>query len=176
MFTGLVEEVGQVQRIDVGEKLTTISILAKDVLCGLKLGDSVAINGVCLTVTSFNENSFCADIIAQTWKVTSFSNVQQGSFVNLERSLKVSDRLGGHFVSGHVDTCVSILNIEEEPGAYNFTIELPADYESLIIPKGSIAVNGISLTVADLHKQAFVVSIIPFTLKHTNFSSHGKRR
>ncbi len=163
MFTGLIEEIGTVESIKKGPKSATITIKAEKVLEGTKLGDSIATNGVCLTVTSFSSNGFDVDVMAETMRKSNLNNLSPGNKVNLERALKLGDRLGGHIVSGHIDGVGAIKNFQQEDNAIWVSIAAPLDILKYIINKGSITVDGISLTVAYLDNECFKVSIIPHT-------------
>ncbi|QEK13305.1 riboflavin synthase [Crassaminicella thermophila] len=163
MFTGLVEEIGVVQSILKGTNSAKIVINAKKVLEGIKLGDSVATNGVCLTVTDFTNNSFSVDVMAETIRRTNLKSLVPSSKVNLERALRLGDRLGGHLVSGHVDGIGIIKNFQKEDNAVWVSISAPSNVLKYIIHKGSIAIDGVSLTVAYVDNQLFKVSIIPHT-------------
>lgn len=163
MFTGLVEEIGMVQSISKGLKSARIHIKASQVVKDLKIGDSISTNGVCLTVTDFNENSFCVDVMAETIRKSNLKNLSQGSKINLERALRVGDRLGGHIVSGHIDGVGLITNFEKEDNATWISIAASSGILKYIINKGSIAIDGVSLTVAYVDEKIFKVSIIPHT-------------
>lgn len=163
MFTGLVEEVGTVESIKKGPKSATITIKAKKILEDIKLGDSVATNGVCLTVTSFTSGNLQVDVMAETMRRSNLDSLSPGSKVNLERALQLGDRLGGHIVSGHIDGTGTIKDFQQEDNAVWVSITAPPDILKYIINKGSIAVDGISLTVAYVDNECFKVSIIPFT-------------
>jgi len=167
MFTGLVEATGTVVSLtSLGEqaKLLLGIPFAKE----LALGDSVAINGCCLTVSSFQEDGVTFDLLAQTLRVTSLGNLKAGSIVNLERALRVGDRLGGHFVQGHVDATGSIAGIEAVGQDHRLEISLPPEIHRLCIDKGSLAIDGISLTIAELLATSAVFWITPHTWEHTH--------
>lgn len=167
MFTGLIEEIGTVESIKKGPKSATITIKAKKILGGIKPGDSVATNGVCLTVTSFTSNSLEVDVMAETMRRSNLDSLSSGSKVNLERALKLGDRLGGHIVSGHIDGTGTVKDFQQEDNAVWVSIAAPLDILKYIINKGSIAIDGISLTVAYLDNECFKVSIIPHTSDET---------
>ncbi len=167
MFTGLVEEVGIVKSILKGTKSVKIVIKAKKVLEDIKIGDSISTNGVCLTVTDFTDNTFSVDVMPETMKRSNLKNLVPGSKVNLERALRLGDRLGGHLVSGHIDGTGKILSFDKEDNAVWVTIKPPEELLKYIIYKGSIAIDGISLTVAYIDNKVFKVSIIPHTKKVT---------
>lgn len=163
MFTGLIEEIGKVQSIIKGEKSARIIIKAEKVLQEVRLGDSISTNGVCLTVTEFTSNSFSVDVMAETMRRSNLHMLSSGDEVNLERALKLGDRLGGHLVSGHIDGMGTITKYENEDNAVWVTIETSKEILKYIVQKGSISIDGISLTVASVGETAFKVSIIPHT-------------
>lgn len=167
MFTGLVEEVGTMQGVTNGEKSMKLTIAAKKVLNNIKIGDSISTNGVCLTVTSFSDSFFTLDVMPETMRKTNLGKLKKGSLVNLERALQVSDRLGGHIVSGHVDGTGKIIDYKDEDIATWLTIEAKSEIIKYIIPKGSIAIDGTSLTVVDTTENSFRVSLIPITKEET---------
>ena len=167
MFTGIVEELGTVNAIKKGVKSAQLSISAKKIFSDLKLGDSVATNGVCLTVTSINQNTFTADVMNETLVKSSLSELKAGSIVNLERAMHVNDRFGGHIVSGHIDGLGKIISITKDDIAFWYKIKTTSEIMRYIIKKGSITIDGISLTVAKLEQNSFSVSIIPHTLSNT---------
>lgn len=167
MFTGIIEEIGKIQSVTKGEISAKISINAKKVLEDVKLGDSISTNGVCLTVTNFTRSNFTVDVMAETMRRTNLSILSQGAEVNLERALKVGDRLGGHIVSGHIDGTGRITEFKKEDNAIWVTIRTDSSILKYIIPKGSIAIDGISLTVAYVDEEVFKVSVIPHTKDFT---------
>ena len=168
MFTGIVEEVGRIQAIKKGEKSSKLIINASLVLDETLVGDSISTNGVCLTVTRINNNSFEADVMAETLRMSNLGNLKTGSQVNLERALTLNKRLGGHLVSGHIDGTGEIISMEKEDNAIWITIKTSSNILRYIIGKGSIAIDGISLTVAYVDEQVFKVSIIPHTGMNTS--------
>ena len=167
IFTGIIEELGVVKSIAINGASGCITIKAKKVLEGTQLGDSIAVNGTCLTVTSINSDSFSADVMAETVKRTSLSQVGKGDLVNLERAMILNGRFGGHIVSGHIDGTGTITKYTKEENAIWVTIKAPDEILDLIVEKGSICIDGISLTVATVSDQDFQVSIIPHTAKET---------
>lgn len=167
MFTGIIEEIGNIRRIQRGDLWIALEISAKKVLKDVKLGDSIAVNGTCLTVTSYTDTSFTVDVMPETMKKTSLASLGIGSPVNLERAMAAGDRFGGHFVSGHVDGTGIIKEKKPYGNAVLFTIEAKDEILRYTIPKGSIAIDGISLTVVDTYDSAFTVSIIPHTMQET---------
>jgi riboflavin synthase len=171
MFTGIIEEVGEIANIRHGAKSAVLSIRADRVLEGTQIGDSIAVNGVCLTVTSLTGNGFTADVMAETLRRTGFSGLAAGSRVNLERAMAADGRFGGHIVSGHIDGTGTIAALEREDNAVWVTIRTGANILKYIVEKGSIAINGISLTVAYVDDVCFRVSIIPHTAEETTLLS-----
>lgn len=163
MFTGLVEEVGIVESITKSTKSAQITIKAKKVLEGTILGDSICTNGVCLTVTYLDNSRFSVDVMAETMRLSNLRNFAPGDEVNLERALSLGDRLGGHIVSGHIDGVGTIENFQQEDNAVWITVATSSEILKYIIQKGSIAIDGISLTVAYVDDTVFKVSIIPHT-------------
>ena len=171
MFTGLVEEIGIVQSIVKTAKSAKIVIQASKVLDGVRLGDSISTNGVCLTVTEFHQNSFSVDVMAETMGRSNLHRLVSGDKVNLERALKVGDRLGGHIVSGHIDGMGTVASLEKEDNSVWITVAAKKEILKYIIQKGSIAIDGISLTVAYVDEDIFKVSIIPHTKEVTTLLS-----
>lgn len=170
MFTGIIEELGTVMKLDQQGVSAKITIEADKVLEKTKLGDSIAVNGVCLTVTDLGKNSFCADVMAETLRRSSLGVLKKGSKVNLERAMAADGRFGGHMVSGHIDGTGEIAKISPEGSAVWYTIQAPQNILDGIVEKGSIAIDGISLTVADVSDRDFSVSIIPHTGANTTLS------
>lgn len=167
MFTGLVEEIGTVKSITKGAKSSKIVIEAHEVLEDVKLGDSICTNGVCLTVTKFDKNSFTVDVMGETMRRSNLDNFKKGEKVNLERAMQVGDRLGGHIVSGHIDGVGNIKEFKREENAIWITIAAPIEILKYIVFKGSIAIDGVSLTAAYVDNEVFKVSIIPHTQDET---------
>ncbi len=163
MFTGIVEELGKVKTIARGAKSVRLTIGAKEILGDVKLGDSIAVNGTCLTVVEYSDTSFTADVMPETMDRSSLAGLHSGDTVNLERALRVGDRLGGHIVSGHIDGVGIIRAKEQDDNAVVARIEAPTAVMRYVVVKGSIAVDGISLTVIDLGPDWFTVSMIPHT-------------
>lgn len=168
MFSGIVEEAGSVKRLQYKDKVLNLAIQAKTVLIGTKPGDSIAVNGVCLTVTSVGRGFFEAQAIGETLSKTNLGLLKISDAVNLERSLKPSDRISGHFVSGHIDAVAKVKNIIRRSGFNEVVISMPSGSADHIVEKGSVAMNGISLTVSKVGISTFSVSIIPHTWKNTN--------
>ena len=167
MFTGIVEEMGTVKSISKGAKESTLCISCKKVLEDVKIGDSIAVNGICLTVVTFSDSSFTCDVMNETFSRSSLMNLGNKSPVNLERAMSAQGRFGGHMVSGHIDGTGKIASIKNDGNAVWFEIKASAGIIDGIVEKGSIAIDGISLTVAKLSTSSFSVSIIPHTLKET---------
>lgn len=170
MFTGLIEEKGIIIKITPSGKGRIFEISGKKIFDDLKIGDSININGACQTVISLTKNTFTVESVEETLKKTNFGSFILNQKVNLERSMKIGDRLGGHFVLGHVDTTGRIISIEELTNSRLIKISFPQKYFNNLIPVGSIAVDGISLTLAEVNKEYFSVAIIPHTWNETNFA------
>ena len=174
MFTGIIVGTGKVTKLD--QKTKNRSAIQMTVNLGkyakgLKIGQSVAINGVCLSATKISKNNCVFEMIDETTKKTDLGNVKAGSTVNIERSLKVGDRLEGHFVLGHIDGVATITKIEKKPKEVKFWFKIPKKLTKYVVKKGSIALDGISLTVVDAKKDLASVCLIPHTIKVTNFNS-----
>ena len=163
MFTGIIEEIGTVRRIEHGAKGARLTIQAKTVLEDTRIGDSIATNGVCLTVVSMTGDSFSADVMAESLRRSSLGTLQGGSPVNLERAMAANGRFGGHIVSGHIDGTGTIASQKREDNAVWVKVKTPAPLLRYIVEKGSIAIVGVSLTVAAVTETDFSVSIIPHT-------------
>lgn len=170
MFTGIVEETGKVLRVEPGK----IHIQAEKTLEGTKLGDSIAVNGVCLTVTALSRSGFTADVMPETWKRSSLGTLKSGSGVNLERAMAADGRFGGHIVSGHIDGTGTVEAVRKDQNAIRYTIRTQPELTRGIVEKGSIAIDGISLTVTMVQEERFEVSIIPHTLKETTLGDKRK--
>ena len=170
MFTGIVEEVGRVSSIKNSTNSAILTIEAEKVLEESKIGDSISVNGVCLTVTDISSKSFSADIMHESLKRSSLGELKKGSRVNLERALKLRARLGGHIVSGHIDGVGKIKSIKKDDNAVWYCIEANEKILKYIIEKGSVAIDGISLTVAEENDKDFSVSVIPHTRAASNLS------
>jgi riboflavin synthase len=173
MFTGIIEEVGKIAQIAQHGENRRITILAENTPQELKTGDSVSVSGVCLTALDIKANSFCADLAPETWARTSFSRIRENALVNLELPMKANGRFGGHVVQGHVDGVGKLLSLDRIADSENWwlNIELPAEVEKYTVYKGSISIEGISLTVAKLDGKRCSVAIIPHTVEMTNLKS-----
>ncbi len=168
MFTGLIEEVGRVAAVRADNRSTRLQIAAPQIAKQTRSGDSIAVNGCCLTLASRRGNDLTFDLLEETIARTNLKKLRRNDHVNLERPLRADGRLGGHFVQGHIDYASPILAFDKKDVDFRLEISLPAEFASYVAPKGSIAVNGISLTVADIFPKSFVAWIIPYTKNHTN--------
>ncbi len=171
MFTGIVEEKGIVKNIEHAPDKYKLNIKAKTVLGGTKIGDSIAVNGVCLTVTDMSSDSFSADVMPETLRRSSLGELKSGSLVNLERAMAANGRFGGHIVTGHIDGTGKISSVKKEGNAVLVSIAASQNILRLIVEKGSIAIDGISLTVTGVTKTDFAVSLIPHTADETTLLS-----
>lgn len=167
MFTGIIEEVGTIKHISVSGISGSLAIKAKKVLEHTKIGDSIAVNGICLTVTTLQPDGFTADVMAETMRRSSMSDAKAGDQVNLERAMAADGRFGGHIVSGHIDGTGTITEYKREENAVWVTIQASDEILNLVVEKGSICIDGISLTVAAVSDHDFKVSIIPHTGSET---------
>lgn len=170
MFTGIIEEIGIIKEFS-KSNAALITVGCKKVLEDVELGDSIAINGVCQTVVKFDKQSFTVQVSSETLAVTSFANLKTGDKVNLERALTLNSRLGGHIVSGHVDGLAKVKSIQKLSEFYNLRFEVENGLIKYIVKKGSVTINGISLTVANIGSNEFEVAIIPHTFKNTNLQN-----
>jgi len=168
MFTGLIEDVGKIGVLRIAKNSAVLEVKTKLPLRAMPLGASVAVNGACLTVVKKTKDVFTVDVSSETLQRTNLQSLAAGSLVNLEQPMRFQDRLGGHLVTGHVDGIGTITAIKPEGGFTVFRFRVPAIISSLLVAKGSVAVDGISLTVNDCRRDGFSVAIIPFTLQHTN--------
>jgi len=168
MFTGIIKHTAKV--VDVKEEGTNVHFTLQSPIANeLSVDQSVAHNGVCLTVVDVQDDKYVVTAIEETLDRSALNDWKTGTLVNLERSLRMGDRLDGHMVQGHVDTTAELLVIDEKEGSWRLTFSLPEKYRNLVVEKGSIAVNGVSLTVAAVTTNSFTVAIIPYTWQHTNF-------
>ncbi len=171
LFTGIVEEVGTLQSITKGAHSAVLTLAARSVLEGTRPGDSIAVNGICLTVTRLSGSGFSADVMHETLNRSSLGQLRPGSPVNLERAMPANGRFGGHIVSGHADGIAQITQIRRDDNALWFTLRAKPELMRYIAEKGSVALDGISLTVAKVSSECFSVSTIPHTAAHTNLTS-----
>ena len=167
MFTGIIEETGKILTVT----SSSILIEAERVLENTKTGDSIAVNGVCLTVTDIKNNCFKADISPETYKVTALSMLKTGSIVNLERAMPANGRFGGHIVQGHIDSTAKVKSLKREGDFYRLQIELDNSVLRYAVKKGSITINGISLTVADIISNTVIIAVIPHTYENTSLKT-----
>ena len=170
MFTGIIEEIGIVKDFTQTSNGAEITISCNKVLSDTKIGDSIAINGVCQTVVEMSENAFTANVSNETLKVTTFLSIKKGEKVNLERALTLNERIGGHLVSGHVDSVAKLVSSQKSADFYNMKFEVTDEASRYIIKKGSVTINGISLTVAEIQGKTIKVAVIPHTFENTNLS------
>ena len=171
MFTGIIEEVGRVYSINKSEDLLKIAIESNCVLKGSKIGDSISINGTCLTITSIDENLFTSDIVRETIEKTNLKYTKIGDQVNLERAMRADSRFDGHIVQGHIEGVGRVKSIQNDKESFIVKIEIPVELVSYCIHKGSIAINGTSLTIASVKENLIDIWIIPHTLSHTTFGA-----
>lgn len=174
MFTGIIEERGILQEVQRSVNCAKITIQAKKVLEEIQLGDSIAVNGICLTVTSFTKDVFTADVMPETWRRCSISQLNNRQIVNLERAMPINGRFGGHIVSGHIDGMGKIQGIKQEENAVLYEILTEEKLLRYVVEKGSIAIDGISLTVTNVTDKSFFVSVIPHTVQNTNLKERKK--
>ena len=173
MFTGIIKEMGQVKEINSNHGDIQIMFSSSlDFIKSINEGDSISVNGVCLTAYNIKKDTFCTDVSNQTLDVTNIASLQTGAYVNLEPSLSLSSKLGGHFVSGHVDCIGEILDIKKDSRSYQYTINVDKNYTKYIVSKCSIAIDGVSLTVNDVANDRFMVNIIPYTFESTIFKNY----
>jgi riboflavin synthase len=168
MFTGIIHQIGKVQDIEEKNGIKRFEILNEEFAKKKKIGDSISINGACHTIVEIKENSLFFDSIPETLKLTNLGTLEKNSSVNLEESLTLQDAIDGHLVTGHIDDTCLVLEITEKGGSYEIKFELKEKFAHLIALKGSVAINGVSLTVSTIGEKFFGVSIIPHTWQHTN--------
>jgi riboflavin synthase len=167
MFTGIIEDLGVVESVKMGRQSMELMLRSEKIVEDVHLGDSIAVNGVCLTVTSFTKKTFTVDVMPETVKASSIKLLKPGSPVNLERAMSAQGRFGGHFVSGHIDGIGTIVKKERKENAVYFTIELEEGLNRYCIPKGSVAIDGTSLTIFAIEGNLLTVSLIPLTFQDT---------
>ena len=167
MFTGLIEEIGTIEQLQKNRGTLRFTISAKEVVKDLAVDDSVSINGVCLTVIQFSKSNFQVEAVEETLSKTTLGSSKTGSQVNLERSLRFSDRMGGHFVQGHVDAVGEVVAVKRQEGGVLLSIKLPSHLLKYVISEGSVAIDGVSLTIARLKENKITISLIPHTLEKT---------
>lgn len=170
MFTGIIEEIGRIEQIQKGRHSAVLTIRAQIIPEDLKAGDSIAVNGICLTATSFSSGSFSADVMHETLNRSAFAHLKRNSRVNLERAMPANGRFGGHIVTGHVDGVGKIIGIRRDDTAIWYTLQAEPSVMRYIVEKGSVAIDGISLTVARKFSDRFSVSAIPHTVRVTTLN------
>ena len=168
MFSGIIQSTGIVTAIEMSGTTKRLKI-ESSISSGLYIDQSIAHDGICLTVTAIESDSHWVDVVMETLSKTTFAHIQTGQMINLEKSLTLNSLLDGHLVQGHVDTTLKCLERIDENGSWNLKFNLPKEFVNLVIPRGSICLNGVSLTVANLFEDSFEVAIIPYTFNHTNF-------
>jgi len=174
MFTGIIEDVGTVKGMQkVSEQAVQLTIESKKIVEDVHIGDSISVNGICLTVTTFSTNQFQVDAMPETVKSTSLKSLNKGSNVNLERAMAANGRFGGHFVSGHVDGTGKITRKQKQENAIYYDIEIPSELMDLLLYKGSVTVDGTSLTIFDVTESGITISLIPHTAKETILGEKG---
>lgn len=171
MFTGLIEEQGRIKSVSVSSAGMELTVECEKILEDVVLGASISINGACQTVTAFGKNYITVQASNETLKVTNFKNLKQGDFVNLERALTINKRIDGHIVSGHIDCTATFLNSKDDGFSKELFFRLPKEFTKYVIYKGSIAINGVSLTVASIKDDVFSVALIPTTLREVNLAN-----
>jgi len=174
MFTGIVEELAQIKTIEPKTQGIRFTIAAKIVMDDLKIMDSISVNGVCLTIVKKEKNSFCMDLVEETMNKSNLGELTMGDYVNLERAMKVSDRLGGHIVQGHVETLGVILDKQMQDNNAVLSVGLDPEWMRYCIPKGSITLDGVSLTIASINGNIVEIALIPHTLENTTLGIKGK--
>jgi len=167
MFSGIIQEIGIVSRIIKSSNLTRLAVTAPDIYKDASVSDSININGVCLTVTAKEENTFYFDVLQSTLARSTLAQLKKDDRVNCESALKIGDKLGGHFVLGHVDDKLHLRRIIKKGSCWQLELVLPSRYRTYVIANGSIAIDGISLTIKSVYSGVFTVDVIPFTFKHT---------
>ena len=170
MFTGLIEEVGKVVAVRASDRGTELQLAASRIAKKTRDGDSIAVNGCCLTLVSRRDDRLTFDLLEATIARTNLKKLRRNDPVNLERALRTGGRLGGHFVQGHIDCASPVAGFDKKGADFRLEVELPAEFANYVACKGPIALNGISLTIADLLPKSFVVWIIPYTKRHTNLN------
>jgi riboflavin synthase len=171
MFTGIIEEIGKIEEISKHGHNLKLRVKAPKILTDLKVGDSININGACQTVIATNGDSFTVEAVEETLQKTNLGELKRNDEVNLERALRLSDKLGGHLVTGHIDCAGKIKSITKREGSFLYEFQLPEKFLIYLVEKGSVAVDGISLTVVEVKEYSFTVAIIPFTLENTTLGT-----
>ena len=174
MFTGIIEELGKIEKIETRSSGMRFNISAKLVMDDLKIGDSISINGVCLTVTEKKEKKFSLDLVPETLDKSNLGELIEGNYVNLERAMQASDRFGGHILQGHIETLGVILDKQQQEDNAVISVGLDPEWMRYCIPKGSIALDGISLTIANIEANIVEIALIPHTLENTTLGLKSK--
>ena len=173
MFTGIIQTTGTITRLEISEQHARLGICAPELIQkDLPLGASIAVNGICLTITDWSEEDFEVDVMPETMKRTNLGKLQKGSLVNLEPSLALNGKLDGHIVAGHIDTTAELVKRDENENSIELEFQVPHKYDSFIVEKGSIAIDGISLTVTMAENDHFRVSLIPYTIQNTTLAHY----
>ena len=173
MFTGIIQTTGTITRLEISEQHARLGICAPELIQkDLPLGASIAVNGICLTITDWSEEDFAVDVMPETMKRTNLGKLQKGSLVNLEPSLALNGKLDGHIVAGHIDTTAELVKRDENENSIELEFQVPHKYDSFIVEKGSIAIDGISLTVTMAENDHFGVSLIPYTIQNTTLAHY----
>ena len=173
MFTGIIQTTGTITRLEISEQHARLGICAPELIQkDLPLGASIAVNGICLTVTDWSDNDFAVDVMPETMKRTNLGNLQKGSLVNLEPSLSLNGKLDGHIVAGHIDTTAELVKRVENENSIELEFQVPHKYDPFIVEKGSIAIDGISLTVTMVKNDHFGVCLIPYTIQNTTLAHY----
>ena len=167
MFTGIVEETGTIKSFNALSNGAKLVVECQKILSDINIGNSICVNGVCQTVTEYTDSSFTVMLSDETLNITNFSSAKQGDYVNLERALTLNTRLGGHIVSGHIDCIGKLVSVEKLSDFYNLRFEIPFEITKYVVYKGSITINGISLTVAEIQNNIFTAAVIPHTYQNT---------
>ena len=174
MFAGIIEETGSVKAVIKSSTGAALKIKAEKIHCDARIGDSISVNGVCLSVVDISGNILGFDVIPETLKRTTLNDLKANDLVNLERSVKADAMIGGHFITGHIDYKARIVDMTSRSHGIGFKISLPKEFSKFVVEKGSVALDGVSLTVAGVTKEDFTVYLIPHTLKNTTFASRKK--
>ncbi len=175
MFTGIIKELGIIKKITNKKKATTFEVQTKKILKGKKIGDSIAVNGICVTITKISKQNFHFDAIPETIALTNLKNIKPNTELNLEPALTLSQSIDGHLVQGHIDTTGTVKSLSQTKNRVILTIAFPQEIAKYLAFKGSITINGVSLTISDLQQQTFSVDLIPHTLKITNLGKFKKK-
>ncbi len=174
MFTGIIKEIGKVKKIEKAKKFWKFTVETKEILKDKNIGESISINGACVTITTIEKNIFTFDVIPETLEITNLKDLKESDFVNLEPALRLHQSLDGHLVQGHVDTTGKVIDLQEKDNKVILSIKFPAEIAKYLAFKGSITINGVSLTISDLKETTLSVELIPHTLENTNLKNLKK--